>query len=223
MNWLSMALFTLTKVPFEKLFVKRSDPVKEVEKLEALFRKDTLAGKLLSQPDTKIENRKTDNSVRESNAPEIRSMVTDEETIAYQKRELSKEILLLEKHLQQKCKILNKACDCCSKHLLPIEGLAQEALGMTGDSLYSEVQSWVRSITPVTTTEASASGHYDEQYPQLAVEARALRKRIMGTAEVSALLTPGLSEKVSAELQEILDRAMKKEGGSDGRGTEERV
>jgi hypothetical protein len=39
----------------------------------------------------------------------------------------------------------------------------------------------------------------------------------MGTAAVKALLTPELSEKVDAQVQEIIGRAMKKEGGNDGK------
>ncbi|GAJ24879.1 unnamed protein product, partial [marine sediment metagenome] len=50
----------------------------------------------------------------------VGSKVTTEETIAYQKRELGKELLLLEKHLREGCRIpptTGEPCDCCSpKH-----------------------------------------------------------------------------------------------------------
>jgi hypothetical protein len=43
----------------------------------------------------------------------VTSGVSTADTIAYQNRELIKEMLLLEAHLQQGCKIGGVACDCC--------------------------------------------------------------------------------------------------------------
>ena len=114
--------------------------------------------------------------------------LTTDETLHYQKREISKELLLLEKHLQQGCKIDSKPCDCCEKHPIAVEGLAQEALGMTSDSVFSDLVQWVREIEGKTTEAASASGKYDKEYPRLAVKARDFRKAIMGTESASALL-----------------------------------
>jgi len=119
--------------------------------------------------------------------------LTTDETIQYQRREIGKELLLLEKHLQQGCKIAGKggqvkACDCCTKHPLAIEALAQETLGMTPDLAFSELILWVRSIETKTTEAASASGQYDKEYPKLAIKARELRKAIIGTESASALL-----------------------------------
>jgi len=123
--------------------------------------------------------------------------VSNEDTINYQKREISKELLLMEKHLQQKCKINGTACDCCKKHPMAIEALSQEALGMTGDKVYSELVEWTREVTPMTTPEASASGKYEETYSQLAVQAREMRKRIMGTTDVMPLLDPDQRKKLT--------------------------
>lgn len=132
--------------------------------------------------------------------PEVHYGVSTEETIAYQKRELSKELLLLEKHLQQHCKINGTACDCCQKHPMAIEALSQEALGMTGDPVYAETAEWTKSVSPMTTAQASASGNYEDKYPKLAVEARELRKRIMGTTDVLPLLEPKDQEKLNEVL-----------------------
>jgi len=129
--------------------------------------------------------------------PEAHYGVSTEETIAYQKRELSKELLLLEKHLQQHCKINGTACDCCQKHPMAIEALSQEALGMTGDPVYAETAKWTKTVSPMTTAQASASGNYEDKYPKLAVEARELRKRIMGTTDVLPLLEPKDQEKLT--------------------------
>jgi len=120
-----------------------------------------------------------------------RYSVSTEETISYQRKELSKELMLLEKHLQQKCKIAGKPCDCCEKHPTVIEALAQETLGMNGDPLFDEVAHWAIKVSPLTTEAASASGKYDKRYTELAVEARGLRKRIMGTDHNNSEVTNG--------------------------------
>lgn len=219
MNWLMAGLKLLTKLPVEKVLVKRSDPVESINKLEQLLK---TANPIPSLP---MEEASSKGALGESATPVmpnggVISKVTTEETVAYQKREMGKELLLLEKHLQQKCKIAGKACDCCEKHPLAIEALAQETLGITGDDIYHEVATWARNVMPVTTEEASRSGQYDEEYPALAVTARDMRKRLMGTEDIKALLSPELDEKVYADVQEILDRAFKKEGGNDERTKE---
>lgn len=116
--------------------------------------------------------------------------VSTEETIQYQKREIGKELLLLEKHLQQKCKIASKPCDCCRKHPVTLEALAQETMGMAPDPALAELIVWVRTIEPMTTEEASASGKYDDEYPEMAVKARELRKAIMPVEAVESESTP---------------------------------
>jgi hypothetical protein len=107
------------------------------------------------------------------------SGVSTKDTIAYQNRELVKEMLLLEAHLQQGCKIGGVACDCCSKHPITIEALAHETSGMTGRPVYTKVAEWASKVGPITTPEASASGAYDEEYPKVAVELRGIRKELM--------------------------------------------
>jgi len=114
--------------------------------------------------------------------------LTTEETLAYQKREIGKELLVLESHLAQKCKIEGTPCDCCSKHPLKLEALAEETLGMTTDPIFGELARWTKEISSMTTEEASRSGQYDEDYANLAVTARNFRKQIVGTAKLSALV-----------------------------------
>ena len=143
-------------------------------------------------------------SQQPTRAPQVnkeRSLTTDE-IVQYQRREIGKELLLLEKHLQQGCKIDSKACDCCEKHPIAIEGLAQEALGMNPDPVFSKVIEWTRQIAPKSTEAASASGKYDKEYPHLATKARELRKSIMGTESASALLAQEASDEDTTEEQE---------------------
>jgi hypothetical protein len=122
MNWLSMALLAMTKFPLAQVFVKKPDPMKTIEKFESIIAEKEKAG----PPISKALSPQGPKPLYPEPGGE---RVTTEETVEYQKRELSKEILLLEKHLQQRCKIMGKACDCCEKHPIVIEALAQEALG----------------------------------------------------------------------------------------------
>lgn len=117
--------------------------------------------------------------------------VSTDETIAYQKEQLVKQITLMEMHLAQGCKINGKACDCCEKHPQTIEALAEETLGITGDPLYKEIIVWCQFLKPRTTADASASGKYDKDYPTYATEGRRLRKALMGS---SVIPKPAISE-----------------------------
>lgn len=209
MNWLAMGLKLAAKIPIEKFLFKKRDPTAEEEvffhRLEENWEKQHGSSSAIARQEVA------------ASSPALRSPVTTEETIAYQRRELGKELVLLEKHLQQKCKIAGKPCDCCEKHPLIIEALAQETLGMTADPLFDETAQWAQRASPLTTEAASASGQYDDRYAQLAVEARRLRKRIMGTEDLNALLTPDQQTKVQEELAEILA-----EGGPNERSEEVR-
>ena len=230
MNWFAAGLMLLSRIPLDRLLVKGRDPMEEVKHLSSLFNK---AGTSVVDPTNTAAlpqkappNEASASAINTAETPGTspkalpnkreNSGVSTAETILYQKRELSKELLLLEKHLQQSCKIAGKACDCCTKHPIAIEALAQEALGMTGDLLFTKVAEWATEIAPMTTVEASKSGKYEETYSQLAVKARELRKKIMGTDDVEALLTPELYKKVQAQVKNIVGSTMNNEGGDNG-------
>jgi hypothetical protein len=110
--------------------------------------------------------------------------VTTDETIQYQKREIAKELTLLEGHLQASCKINAKPCDCCEKHPIKIEALALEGAGMSTDPVFTRLADWAQRISPITTEDAVGSGKYDDEYPKLAIKAREFRKAIMPAAPV---------------------------------------
>lgn len=61
-------------------------------------------------------------------------------------REISKQCILLEEHLNQ----LNKLClDCCNKHMITVEGLLEEAISLDKDQkmtkyLQELFQQWVK-------------------------------------------------------------------------------
>ncbi len=108
-----------------------------------------------------------------------REGLTTKETVQYQRREIVKELSLLEGHLGQGCKINSKPCDCCEKHPIKIEGLAEEAKGMSADPVFRELAEWTRKIAPITTEAASASGRYEKEYQDILIQAREFRKAIM--------------------------------------------
>lgn len=132
--------------------------------------------------------------------------VSTAETVNYQKHELSKELLLMEKHLQQGCQINGTPCDCCEKHPLVIEALAQETLGMTGDPVYSDLVDWTKKTAPKTTAAAARSKMYTDEYPQMAVEAREMRKKIMGTLVETEPEKPKCSTCEAAVKEQLVKR-----------------
>jgi len=125
------------------------------------------------------------------------SKVTSEETLAYQKREIAKELWQLEKHLAQGCRIPDKTgkripCDCCEKGSW-IAGLAYESIpiaeraGQTS-SVFDKIAQWSEDLTPMVTVAAVESEQYD--YKKLSGEASALRKELMGSLALGALRAP---------------------------------
>jgi hypothetical protein len=103
----------------------------------------------------------------------------------------------------------------CEKHPIAIEALSQETLGITGDSLYSELAGWAQALMPMTTAEASASGKYDEKYREMAIKSRDYRKRVMGSTRVQDLLDKEQAVKVEKLTQDIL-KSHSVKGGNHG-------
>ncbi len=123
--------------------------------------------------------------------------LTSEETLAYQNREIGRELWLLEKHLAQGCRIPDSAgklipCDCCEKGGF-IAGLAYESIPIAerasrSSASYEEIAKWAEELTPMVTVAAVESGQYD--YKKLSGEASTLRKKLMGSLALGALLSP---------------------------------
>jgi hypothetical protein len=87
--------------------------------------------------------------------------VTNKEVEAYQRREIGKNLLLLQNHFQQGCKIPDKdgvprGCDCCVRHPMEIEALAQETIAIVPDNkVFVELADWVRKVEPISITAIS--------------------------------------------------------------------
>jgi len=147
-------------------------------------------------PTTAPESQEEPQSRASSPTPGV-SKITSEETIAYQKREIAKELWQLEKHLAQGCRIPDKTgkripCDCCEKGSW-IAGLAYESIpiaeraGQTSD-IFEKIASWAEALEPMVTVAAVEGGQYD--YKKLSGEVSALRKELMGTLALGALVSP---------------------------------
>ena len=105
--------------------------------------------------------------------------VSQEETVAHQKREITKVLTLLETHLRQGGLIGGQPCDCIQKHMLELEALAEETAGITGEARYTEMAHWARDQGPKGTPAAIASQAFQGEYVTMAGQARLFRKRMM--------------------------------------------
>ncbi len=125
------------------------------------------------------------------------SRLTSEETLAYQNREIGRELWLLEKHLAQGCRIPDSTsklipCDCCEKGGF-IAGLAYESIPIaerasSSSAIYQKIAKWAEELTPMVTVAAVESGQHD--YKKLSGEASALRKELMGSLALGAMIEP---------------------------------
>ncbi|MBU1067190.1 hypothetical protein KKE60_05355 [Patescibacteria group bacterium] len=215
MKWLALAAQVVEKIPIERLLVRRPD---EVERRREMARILTQAkpepaekppGEIPEPPADDIETPQLGNlgnlrpKVRLENNPAVTSSVSDKETVDYQNREIGKILLVMQRHLVQKFRINNKACDCGqSRHLLDLEALAEETIGMVENpDIYYRILEWIRRLGPISTIENVSSGKYDDIYPEFSNECRELRKELLGTLDAKVLFPP--KEEVEKEEQEV--------------------
>lgn len=198
-NFWTIALATVARIPFERFFLKPPEVKSPLERF--------VEDRGMKPEELQATATKSPAPVATPVKQKPRYNVSTAETMEYQDREIGKELLLLEKHLAQLCSINGKPCDCCEKHPMAIEALAQESLGISGARKYDEIVTWARSIAPLTTHAAAVSGEYREKYPEIAGQARMLRKKLMGTDDVTALLGAEQKESVKATVSKIMAKA----------------
>jgi hypothetical protein len=88
---------------------------------------------------------------------------TVEDHIRYTNEQIAKHLALLEEHFK------SYPCgECINKHLLTVEGYAEEGLGMNGKEPYETVRSWARKAMT------------REDLRALLIEARELRRKLQG-------------------------------------------
>jgi len=207
MKWLSVLAQVVERIPLERLLIKPRSNKERLEDLREILSESHVKPTEATQEEP-IEV--TPGEVGEGylephrqrvHLPEPRSELSTEETVAYQNREIAKNLLALEKHYAQKLTIAGKKCDCGSgRHLLAIEGLAEEAIPMVDNhGVYYRLIDWVKEVGPKSTDEAAKSGKYDNEYPMFSHQARDFRKEIIGSLEPSALFTKRVEELPATE------------------------
>jgi len=199
MDWLALLAQTAAKLPLERIFVRHPDNKKNLEALQEIL-SESHAKPAESPPD--VATTEEDNwgylepRQQKAHLASKESGISTEETVAYQNREIAKNLLSMEKHYAQKLRINGIPCDCGSgRHLLAIESLAEEAISMVDNpNVYYRLIEWVKEVGPKSTDQAAKSGKYDSEYPTFSHQARDFRKEIIGSLEPSALFTKPVEE-----------------------------
>jgi len=125
-------------------------------------------------------------NIARPSAPQSKaSVLTNEETLAYQNKEIGKELWMIEKHMAQKGRIPDKngelkVCDCIHKHV-NVGALAMETIPIAEragqpSEPYQKIADWITKIEPLVTVDAIEAD--DSHLPMLAGEASALRKEL---------------------------------------------
>jgi hypothetical protein len=174
MNWLSMAIQAagqlITRLPLEKLITKPVDNRQRLEELREILGESHTGPASLSEPgeSQELPEPKLQPKVHLAIAPQ--SGVSQEETVAYQNREIVKIMRDMVKHCVHKFRIFGRPCDCGQfKHILELEALAEETVPMVDNpDIYYRIIETGKELEPKTTLEAIGSGKYDEEYPRYA-------------------------------------------------------
>ena len=205
MDWLVFFTNLINKVPIERVLFPPRDNAKALKEFAKTLPAPESQIKAPSEQTPAIPSKTPDKATQDvSTAVLERPRLTSEQTVAYQNREIGKQLLAMESHYSQGMKISGVPCDCgATKHLLYLEELCQETIPMAGEpSVYEEIVGWVREAEPKSTEEAAKSGKYDQDYPVLSGQAREFRKRLMGTLSPAAMIEP--KESLSLEEAKIL-------------------
>ena len=207
MKWLSVLAQVVERIPLERLLIKPRSNKERLEDLQEILSESHVKPTEAAQEEPievtpgEAEEGYLEPHRQRVHLPEPRSELSTEETVAYQNREIAKNLLALEKHYAQKLTIAGKKCDCGSgRHLLAIEGLAEEAISMVDNpDVYYRLIDWVKEVGPKSTDEAAKSGKYDNEYPMFSHQSRDFRKEIIGSLEPSALFTKRVEELPATE------------------------
>jgi len=124
------------------------------------------------------------------------SLPTTDETIHELKRRLAKELYRMEMDLAGGGRIAGKPCDCLSgKHHLGLEATAEELIPMEANPVYAKVINWLNSHREkfeIAEIARNDPGYYQSLAPEL----RELRKQILGTENLVAMLNDEEKQKV---------------------------
>jgi len=225
MDWFALAGNLIRRVPIEKVFFPPQDNTKALREFYTSLNNAQSQKEAAPAPESATtQTAEKPPEIKPQEAPKVHLTeppVSTEQTVAYQKREIGKLLLRMERHYAQRLRIGGVPCDCgSSKHLLDLESLCEETIPMVDNpQVYYHVMEWIKKVGPTSTDEAAKSGKYDEQYPLFSHEARDFRKELMGSLDPSALFSqkPGEPEGTrilpvvsEQEKEEIKKRAIEK-------------
>ncbi len=191
MDWMAVFTNIINRIPIEKVFFPRPDHTKALEEFARGLPQTKNQNKEPAGQKTEVTTKTLEKaSQRVSTALLEPPGLSTEETIAYQNREIGKQLLAMESHYAQGMKIAGTPCDCgATKHLLYLEELCQEAIPMAKESsIYQQIVSWVREAEPKSTEAAARSGKHDQDYLVLSGQAREMRKKLLGTLSPAAMI-----------------------------------
>ena len=104
--------------------------------------------------------------------------VTVEEQKARTRRYLLGELVELEKHLNEQCKIAGKVCACCGKHYVSIETLAREMANWDTAARWRELRDWAGERYSVVETDEKVAQLDEATFNRLAAETRRFRNSL---------------------------------------------
>ncbi len=133
------------------------------------------------------------------------SMPTTTETVAELKRRLGKELYRMELDLMGGGRIAGKPCDCLSaKHTFGLEATAEELMAYERNPVYEEVTTWLKKhqkeFEPTEIAKREPS-----YYQGLIPDVRNLRKRVMGTENLAAIISPQEVDAVKKRAMELIE------------------
>lgn len=197
MRWANVLAFAIERFPLERLLVRPPSNKQRLEELQEILGEshpqtiEPAPEETLGETSEKAGEGYLEPRRQKVHLAPKESGLSTKETVAYQNREIAKNLLTLERHYAQKLRINGIPCDCgSSRHLLAIESLAEETISMVDNpDAYYLIIEWVGEVGPKSTDEAAKSGKYDNEYPNFARQARDFRKEIIGNLEPSALFS----------------------------------
>ena len=193
MDWLAFITNIINRVPIERVLFRPPDHTKALEDFARSLPHTESQKEGSPEPRAAVTTKPPEKVAQAVSTSVLeRPRLSTEETVAYQNREIGKQLLAMESHYAQRMRIAGTPCDCgATKHLLYLEQLCLETIPMVSDpSTYEEITSWVKEAEPKSTEAAAKSGKYDQDYPVLSGQAREFRKRVMGTLSPRAMIEP---------------------------------
>jgi len=200
MDWLAFITSIINRVPIERFVLPHPDHTKALEDFAKSLPRSERQKEAPSEQKTGITTQATTAATAViAEERKTAELPTTEETRQVLRRRLAKELYRAELDLAGGLRIAGKPCDCLdSKHSLGLEAAAEELISSEPDNpVYQEILVWLKQNHPKVTIEAIASGQYKEEYPSMAGQFREFRKRIMGTATLTAMIEP--KEQISLE------------------------